>query len=222
MEQIEQYSVDWYVKRRGKFSGSEWHRAMTEPRTKSKVISDGCETYILEKVWENLSGELKTNIDTMATQWGVENEPKAVEWYTKLTGNATEEAGCYINEEYPAVCSPDRLTLDNGLIEVKCPFNGANHLKHCTIINDEDLKYNHKEYYWQMMFYMWFLKKDYCDFVSFDPRIDSDLGLFVYRLNSNNEAFEAIENRLKTVSSFYNEFLSMFKKKIYTKTNLNE
>jgi YqaJ-like viral recombinase domain len=205
------YSPEWFNHRQGNFTGSEIWKLMTEPRSKKESVSKTAETYILEKVWEKLSGKTKGGVDNFATQWGVEHEPLAAQWYSKLTGVELTEANLVFKEGLEGLTgTPDRLAGANGIIEIKCPFNGANHLKHCFITTDEYFKSEHNDYYWQCMCYLFLTGRDWCDFVSFDPRISSDMGLFIYRLNKNEDDFRLLEEKIISSRALYNAFLQTF------------
>ncbi len=73
--------------------------------------------------------------------------------------------------------SPDGLGEDS-IIEIKCPFNSAVHLRNATITDAESLKDNHPEYYWQMQFGMLCTQTEYGIFVSYDPRMPESHQLF--------------------------------------------
>lgn len=207
---IEPYSPDWFKLRQGKFTASEVWKLMTTPRSKNQEISITADTYILEKVHEKLSGLTKTTINNFATEWGIEHEPMACNWYAKLTGNKIESAFLYLRENFAA--TPDRLVNDDGLLEVKCPANGASHLKHCFISDDDYFKKEHPDYYWQCMAQMHVTERAWCDFVSFDPRINSDFGLFIYRLHYNTEDGVLIEKKLQEATKLFDNYLSIFLK----------
>jgi len=89
---IEIYSPEWFINRQGNFTGSEIWKLMTEARSKKDVLSKTAETYILEKVWEKLSGEVKQGINNFATEFGNDNEPIAKKFYTSVTGNEIKES----------------------------------------------------------------------------------------------------------------------------------
>lgn len=212
---IEIYSPDWFKNRQGSFTGSEVWKLMTEPRSKKESISKTAETYILEKVWERLSGKVKQGFDNFATEWGNENEPIAKKWYTKLTGREIHDSLLMYKPELPYFTgSPDGLVNEDGLIEIKCPFNGANHLKHCFITSDEYFKAEHPDYYWQIMSYLFLTGREWCDFVSFDPRIDSDLGLFIYRVHKNEAEFTALQAKIIECRELFDKFYDTFKSKL--------
>ncbi len=106
--------------------------------------------------------------------------------------------------------SPDGLVGEDGMIEVKCPYNGANHLKHCFITNDETFLSEQPEYYYQMQCYMLLSGRKWCDFVSFDPRIISDLGLFIYRVNANEEIHDKMTEKVKLARELFNQYFESF------------
>jgi hypothetical protein len=208
---IEIYSPEWFINRQGNFTGSEIWKLMTEARSKKDVLSKTAETYILEKVWEKLSGEVKQGINNMATEFGNDNEPIAKKFYTSVTGNEVKESlMLYSNEIEGLTGSPDGLIGEDGLIEIKCPYNGANHLKHCFITSDETFLSEQPEYYYQMQCYMLLSGRKWCDFVSFDPRIISDLGLFIYRVNANEEIIEKMTEKVKLARELFNKYFESF------------
>lgn len=205
------YDPSWFAARQGAFTGSEAWKLMTNPRSKSEPISVTAETYILEKVWETLSGKVKQGFDNFATEWGIENEPRAVSFYEKLTGASCQRVNLCLNEELPYFTgTPDRAVGDEGLIEVKCPFNGAIHLRHCMINTPEYFKQNHTEYYWQIQSYLYLTDRKWCDFVSFDPRINSDFGLYIYRLERNDEEIGKLIERIKSARELYDGYYKTF------------
>ena len=208
---IEIYSPEWFINRQGNFTGSELWKIMTEPRSKKDDLSKTAETYILEKVWEKLSGEVKQGINNYATEFGNENEPIAKKFYQSVTGNEVKESlMLYSNEIEGLTGSPDGLIGEDGLIEIKCPFNGANHLRHCFITDEETLLSEVPEYYYQMQCYMLLSGRNWCDFVSFDPRIISDLGLFIFRLNRNDEVIEKMKSKVTIARELFNKYFESF------------
>ena len=208
---IEIYSPEWFKDRQGSFTGSEVWKLMTEPRSKKETISKTAETYILEKVWEKLSGKCKSGFDNFATEWGNDNEPKAKKWYTKLTGREVTDSRLVFNPDLKGFTgSPDGEVGEDGLIEIKCPFNGANHLKHCFITTDEYFKAEHPDYYWQIMSYLYLTGRQWCDFVSFDPRIDCDLGMFIYRVNKNEADEALLEAKIIQARELFDGFYQSF------------
>jgi len=52
--------------------------------------------------------------------------------------------------------------------------------------------------------------RKWCDFVSFDPRIISDLGLFIYRVNANEEVIERMTEKVKLARILFNQYFESF------------
>lgn len=58
-----------------------------------------------------------------AIKYGIQNEPLAIEKYTKKTECKYQKAGLFIHKQYPFLTGfPDGLIDDHGIIEIKCPY----------------------------------------------------------------------------------------------------
>ena len=55
--------------------------------------------------------------------------------------------------------------------------------------------------------------RNWCDFVSFDPRIISDLGLFIFRLNRNDEVIEKMKSKVIIARNLFNQYVKTFEGK---------
>jgi hypothetical protein len=89
-----------------------------------------------------------------------------------------------------AGASPDRLIGDDGLIEVKCP-NTATHIE--TLLEGAVPG----KYRLQMMWQMACTGRQWCDFVSFDPRMPEDMRLFVRRIERCPVTIADIEKEVR-------------------------
>lgn len=212
---IEPYSPEWYQKRIGCFTASEVYKLMTDPRSKEEKakgnLSAGAHTYVLQKVHEKLTGKVKAGISNYATEWGVEHEPLARKWYAKLTGRKVTEPYLVFHESIPYFsCTPDNFVDETGLLEIKCPASGEIHLSHCFITNNEYFKKNHPDKYWQCVAQMSICGKEWCDFVSFDPRVPGNLGLFTYRVERDEEDVAELETRVLKSREVFDGYLTAF------------
>jgi hypothetical protein len=210
---IEIYSPTWWENRIGKFTGSEIWKLMTEPRAKKDLMSKTAETYIREKVYEILSGQLKQSIDSAATAWGHENEPIAKRYYTDRTGNEVIESKLLISKNIEGLTgSPDGLVGEEGMIEVKCPFVGSNHLN--FFFNEDTFESENNDYYYQMQCNLLLSGRKWCDFISFDPRLilNSDAGLYIRRWEANEEVQERMIDKVNIARNLFNDYLNAFKK----------
>lgn len=210
---MNQRTDEWLEIRKGKFTGSEIWKLMVEPKSKSESLSETAKSYILEKIVEQYSVDDSESFTTAAMQWGVDYEPLAKKWYTKLTGNQIEECAYIHHKLFPmnAGGSPDGyITKTNSIIEIKCPFNGVNHIKH-IMIEPHLMKQECKEYYWQMQFYMMILDADFCEFISFDPRINESWGLHIKRIERNDIDMQLIDNKIELAINYKNELIKKLK-----------
>jgi hypothetical protein len=190
---MEQYSPEWYEIRKGKFTSSEIHVLLTEPKLKADKeageLSAAATTYILARIGE-LMGSYENEFNSQATVWGTEHEPTARAWYSKMVAPVTE-VGFIIHPEFNYWGgSPDGLVTIDGVkggVEFKCPFVTSNHLEHCLIDSKEYFKRYFKEYYWQCVSNMIVTGAKFWDFVSFDPRLDADCGMFRFRIGYDEQ-----------------------------------
>lgn len=218
MEQL-QRTPEWFQQRLYKYTSSEIYKLFTDPKSKAAKdageLSETTKDYILKKIAEEL-GASDPEFSTKATAWGEENEPNAKMWYEIKTGRKVGEVGfCQYDEFFGG--SPDAAVWDASLseagehglvnvgLEIKCPYNPFNHLKHCLIDSAEYFKAKHPNYYWQCISHMVVLNVEYCDFVSFDPRIDHEMGLFIFRVEQNETDIRLLHEKLETAKNYRNE-----------------
>ena len=97
--------------------------------------------------------------------------------------------------------TPDGLVNEDGIIEVKCPFNPANHLANIRFGEQID------QYKWQMQGYLWITGRKWCDFVSYDPRFPEDLRMYVQRLERSEIMIEELEDRIVKFEAIINRIL---------------
>ena len=177
---------DWQLKRIGRFTASQIHRLMTEPKKKGETLSVGAKTYINEVAAEVLTKKQKMQVLNNDMERGKELEPKAFEALCKdmkwgLDDQNIQQYGSqlyasYLNGDY--VCaSPDGINInDNLIIELKCP-NSATHLKYLQIETPEDLLDVAPEYYYQIQLNILLSEAKGAIFASYDDRFPENLQL---------------------------------------------
>lgn len=185
--QVKQGTIEWKEARKGYITSSCMYKLMTEPKSKldkdSGNLSETAKGYVLDVIASEVSLPFELNND--AVTWGKSQEALGRHFYTLRTGNDVTEDGFIVSDIEGYGGSPDGVVLDkNGIIEIKAPFSPSKHLEYCLITAVEDIP---SEYYWQMVSNMYVLNKDWCDFISFDPRIDHEIGLFIYRIEREKE-----------------------------------
>jgi hypothetical protein len=188
---------------------------MTEPKSaaakKAGSLSDGAITYVLEKVHETLTGESADSYDSAATVWGVQNEPLARKWYEKLKGVEVQEVGfTQAGDSFGG--SADGLVGEDGGIEIKCPHKGSNHLEHLLITDQQYMKENFKDHYWQCVSNCFINNRKWWDFVSFDPRLNYDSGFFTVRITPPEEDIELLSKKVKQAVEMKLQLIEQFTK----------
>jgi putative phage-type endonuclease len=192
---IEQRSEAWFEIRKGKITSSEIYKIMGKGD-----LSETAKTYLLEKVCE-LYGGVTEPATGAALNWGTDLEPVAIEHYEKMTGVKVEKASFIpVGDHYGG--SPDGIVAPEGIIEVKCPFKSANHFKHGMINSAEKFKKIAPNYYYQCISNMICAEAKWCDFISFDPRVNEDFKMFIFRLELTEEDSIAVTERIKVAFEY--------------------
>jgi hypothetical protein len=128
--------------------------------------------------------------------WGKDHEAEAFQIFNRHFFN---EWTYYGGETYVFIpygdysgFSPDGLSED-AILEIKCPYNSAIHLKNFTITDADSLKSVHPEYFWQMQLGMLAtdLPKGY--FVSYDPRMPEGKQMHIAEIERHDLQFEIDE-----------------------------
>lgn len=184
---MEQRSEEWHLARRGIFTASASDCLMSKGR--GKDFTEMGMSYIYKKVAERL-GSYEFEVTSKAMQWGTDAEPFAIKQYEAITGEKVNEVGLIFNDEFGFIAgSPDGLLEgQDGIIEVKSPYNPANHIRH-----GYDLSYVLKKHNHQMQQNMFCTGTYFCDFISYDER--SDEPIFIHRIERDDEYIEKMIQR---------------------------
>lgn len=182
----------WQVERLGKFTSSKIGELMSKGRGKGQEWGQMAMSYIYTKIAEKMTGVPHYIPETRAMEWGNDHEAEAIEKYNELTGNdATPMGKVFVKFNDNCGGSPDGFVDDDGLIEVKCPYNSANHIE--TFI-ERIIK---KEYLYQCQGNMLFSNRQWCDFISYDPRMPKDMQIVIIRVERDDEVCDAIAERIQ-------------------------
>lgn len=179
LETAGQRSDDWYAARCGKATASRFRDAMATLKTGKPAQAR--QDYLTELVVERLTGQPVQRFATAAMNWGTEQEAAARAAYEARTGVAVEETGFVAHDTLMAGCSPDGLVDWDGLIEIKCPWNTGVHIE--TLLSG--MPADHMP---QIQGQMWITGREWCDFVSYDPRMPAELQLYVQRIHADPKA----------------------------------
>jgi putative phage-type endonuclease len=193
LETADQRTEDWYAARLGKATASRFKDAIAA--LKSGAPAQARRDYLTELVVERLTQQPIQRFQNAAMTWGTEQEPAARAAYESATGRIVEETGFVAHDTLMAGCSPDGLIDWDGLIEIKCPYSSANHIE--TLLNGMPA-----EHIPQVQGQLWITGREWCDFVSYDPRMPEALQLHVQRIQRDEAFIADLERR---VSSFLSE-----------------
>ena len=198
-----QRNEQWFAERSGIPTASRFNDIMTEPRTKADKeagkLSDTAFSYAVELLKERLTGD-RASFSTSATEWGTEHEPMAIDAYYQATNESVMECGFVRHSELATGASPDGLIGLDGGIEIKCPYNSANHIK--TYLSGEVPK----QYVAQVQGQMWVLNLEWVDFVSFDPRMPAHSQLKIIRVERDQDYIDRLEEKVVNFIAKLDEF----------------
>lgn len=192
---------EWMMQRCGKFTASEIHKLLVKGKG-GDYFGVGAKTYIRMKAAEILTLEPNNGgrVNGPAMEWGNAHEHEAIERFIKdrkieviYYGRSNPKFFEYSNFSGG---SPDGVTTD-AIIEIKCPYNSAEHLEHLLFNNEEDIKDYCPEFYWQMTANMLFTGMNKAIFISYDPRYaDESLQLKVLEFEANQADILTLKERI--------------------------
>ncbi len=196
---IEQGTSEWHAERCGKVTASRIADMIA--KTKSGWGASRS-NYKAQLVAERLTGVVAERFSNAAMQWGTDMEPEAVSAYGFYHGVDPLSVGFV---HHPSIemagASPDRLIGADGLIEVKCPQTAT----HIETLQEGSVP---GKYRLQMQWQMACTGRQWCDFVSFDPRMPEDMQLFVRRVERCPVTIADLEKEVRVFLSEIDDTVS--------------
>ena len=203
-EQIEQRSSAWFEARLGRVTASRVADVIAKTKSGYSASRDN---YMAQLICERLTGQQGESFTNAAMTWGTETEPLARSAFEAYADVMVEEVGFV---PHPSIemsgASPDGLVGLFGMLEIKCP-NTATHID--TLLSQTVPG----KYITQMQWQMRCCERQWCEFVSFDPRLPQDLQLFVKRVEFDPEYVAMLEKEVV-------QFLAELDDKVNKLTNL--
>lgn len=191
---ILQRSADWHSDRIGKVTASRVKDLNAKP-SKGKALNALGLTILAER----LTGVQKEFFTNAAMQWGIDNEAHAIAAYENETGNFVAGTGLI---DHPFIemfgASPDGLVGKDGQIEVKCPDT-------TTHLNTLLTKQVPDEYIPQITCQLSCTRREWCDFVSYDPRLEPELQIIIIRVFAKDLAIESLEQDVRKFNAAIEE-----------------
>lgn len=160
---------------------------------------------------EIITGETVPSITAPALQHGIDNESAARSAYAKAVWADVTECGFILHPRIErAGASPDALVGDEGIAEIKCPFNGAVHVETLMKGMPEDHKY-------QIQMQLAVTGRKWCDFVSYDPRLPEEYQLYIQRIDRDDLFIATLEEMILTFLKEVDEVVEQLKQKYANK-----
>lgn len=170
---MEQGTSEWFAARCGKVTASRVADIIAKTKTGPSASR---ENYLAQIVCERMTGKPAESYSNAAMSWGSEQEVFARAAYESAKDVLVEEVGFVSHPNIlEAGASPDGLVGLFGLVEIKCP-NTATHIQ--TLLDQKVPEKYNTQMQWQMAC----TQRQWCDFVSFDPRMAEGLQLFIKRV----------------------------------------
>jgi predicted phage-related endonuclease len=182
---MKQGSKEWLQARCGKATASRFCDVVAKIRTGEAAAR---KQYRAQLLCERLTGLPVESFVNAAMQWGRQQEPVARALYEAITGDLVSEVGFIPHAELMAGASPDGLIGDDGCIEIKCPTTAV-HL-------DTLMKGMAAEHHAQVQGVLWITGRQWCDFVSFDPRLPEPMQLYMQRIERDEIYIARLEEEI--------------------------
>lgn len=204
--------LEWKKDRLGNISGSNFGKLIVKDKKGGYTLSSSqnAEKLIYKIAWERLlkagnisNGLGRLEINSRETNYGSDWESHARLLYEERTGNKVISENKYYAKDEWIGGTPDGFIGEDGILEIKCPYNGGNHLK--TLLTGEI--YN-PEYIYQIQGYLWITGRKWCDFVTYDPDLIDELQLNILRIERDEQIIEGIEAVLEIVKEKIKEILN--------------
>lgn len=180
---------EWLRKRAGRITCSRFGDLIGEGKAKDAVFTETGYKYLRQLVAEKLGSWY--SFSASSTQWGNDNEPHAIEEYRKLTGYEVDSSPFqYFPYNEWIGGTPDGIVSEDGCIEVKCPYDPSVHVN--TLLTRKVPK----DYDWQTVGHLLVTGRRWCDFISYDPRMQEPQNVVVIRVERDEARIEFLKARL--------------------------
>jgi hypothetical protein len=201
LDPVEVKRDEWLRKRLGKITCSRFGDLMGSGRSKDALFSQTGYSYLRRIVAERLGSWYSVSAKSM--DWGNENESKAIaEYANRFEWDVDSTPFQYFEFTDDIGGTPDGLVGGSGCLEVKCPFDPAVHVN--TLLTKEVPS----DYEWQVVGHLLVTGRDWCNFISFDPRMEGKHRLCVIRVERSEARIELLKKRLEVAVGVVKEMVS--------------
>jgi putative phage-type endonuclease len=197
MSEVIQGTPEWHALRCGKVTASRVDAVVAKGRNGAPSATRA--TYMGELIAERLSGYQGEGFSSKAMEFGKQTEEEARSAYSFYSGNDLVQVAFV---DHPTIkmagASPDALSGADGLLEAKCS-NTSTHIK-MLMGGPIDGGYR-----LQMQWQMACTGKQWCDFISFDPRLPEHMRLVVRRVERCGTTIVELEAEVRKFLTELNE-----------------
>jgi putative phage-type endonuclease len=194
-----QGSQEWLNMRLGKITASRFKDVMTNGR--GNAPSKTAESYMIELAIESVTGKSLPFFENDAMRHGTETEPQARAMYEFISGNDVTEVAFIEHNEFVGV-SPDGIIGNDGLIEIKCPTTKTQVERYLNSVGLPD------DYKWQVHGQIWVAEREWCDFLSFDDRIDSAAQYLCTRVYRDEKMIKELSDKVDIFTTNLQEMIA--------------
>ncbi|MCT4228673.1 YqaJ viral recombinase family protein [Elizabethkingia anophelis] len=197
--------TDWKESRLGMVTGSNFGKLVVSDKKGGYTLSKGqtAENLIYRIAWERLvkngnitNGLGRLDISSKEIQHGTDYEGEAIMKYSEITGNKVVSLQEFVKLDEFIGGTPDGFVGNDGIVEVKCPWNGGNHLR--TLLTG---KIYNSDYEFQVQGYLWITKRNWCDFITYDPDLIEGLQISITRVERDEKMITGIEQVMEQVKA---------------------
>lgn len=194
-----QGSDEWLNMRLGKITASRFKDVMTNGR--GGAPSKTAESYMIELAIESITGKSLPFFENDAMRHGTETEPQARAMYELISGNDVLEVTFIEHNDFVGV-SPDGLIGSDGLIEIKCPTTKTQVERYLNNVGLPD------DYKWQVQGQIWVAEREWCDFLSFDDRIDTAAQYLCTRVYRDEKLIKELQEKVDIFTTNLQEMIA--------------
>lgn len=191
--ELTQGTKEWYQARVGKVTSSCFGKLAGKGRSGGGWTQTAM-TYMNQLIAERITGRPAEEIQSKYIDHGNDHEPTARQLYQwNAQGEYQLKQVGFVNHPSIDMCggSPDCLIAEDGVLEIKCPYNVHRHLENIESDGPSD-----RDHIWQSQGNIWVTGREWCDFVSFHPYVPQELRLHVARVYRDEDVIEELEERI--------------------------
>ena len=176
----------WTKARLGHLTASRMRDVLAVSKRDGKPLKARSD-YAIELVAERMTDSAVGHYVSEDMMWGLEKEPDAKVAYYDVTGRHVLPSGFMLHPTLEFCgATPDGFVGEDGLIEIKCPRTTT----HISWMLAGAVPEDHQA---QMALQLAVTGRQWCDFVSFDPRVPPRQRVFLRRFEPSREYLDEIE-----------------------------